>query len=140
MQDTLSGLYGIYSIREDRWVCRPEYTGAYRIHDGFCLERGAFGKLGESESWQSTFDLADKNGTIIKTGIQSEDEIWETERFANLFLEPKEFAEKYPDILESLSAEVDDIWEITSMFIILMMNHVRSFCMDITQMIKKIPV
>lgn len=102
MQDTLSGLYGVYSLKEDRWKCRPEYTRAFPVDDGFCLERGVWEGTAENGSWHYTYDYADREGRIVKTAETSEQRIWSGEDTDSLYLGSQEFAEKYPEILEHL--------------------------------------
>lgn len=104
--DTLTGKYGIYSIKEG-WACPPEYTEAVRIRDGFSLEKSVWNP--SDGSWHYTYDYADKNGRIIRSGVKAGERVWEDEYQVNQYPDREEFAQKYPELLNQLGVGLDDI-------------------------------
>lgn len=113
MLDTLSGKFGIYSIGEERWVCNPEYNRASLVEDGFELSRVTRSETGDWEYGQITYDYADSQGRLVRTGVSQEEQSLKAEASgepdAPYVYGVKHFAQSFPEILARYHATMDDI-------------------------------
>lgn len=109
LQDTLSGLYGIYSIKENCWTADPVYDRVFPTKDGFGLEQGTWDK--STGVWSYTYDTANRKGEVISKGEGPESQIWKEQNAVEQ--EPvyynEDFGKHYPELLERYSASESDV-------------------------------
>lgn len=108
MMDTLSGDFGLYSIGEERWVCDPVYSSVHLVEDGFELRR--WGKTEGQERYESSYDYADSQGRLVRTGVSEDEHALITDGYDEDYVYSIDgFAEHYPDILARYHVTMDDI-------------------------------
>lgn len=110
MQDTRTAKYGVYSLKEDRFICGPDYDYAFETRDGFGLETSFWDE--ENEKWNFTYDFIDREGKIIRAGVDGDstnlEELLQDSEKGN-YHNQQEFAELYPDILKRHGIRKEDI-------------------------------
>lgn len=113
MLDTLSGKFGLYSIREGRWICDPVYSYVYPVEDGFEMERFTWIETEGQKRDQITYDYADSQGRLVRTDVSEEERDLEAESgrdFSESYAYNREsFAQQHPEILALHDAVMDDI-------------------------------
>lgn len=109
-QDTITTKYGIYSLKEERFICPPEYDYAFVTKDGFALEKGIWDEKNEIKKWY--VDITDQYGKIIQANVDEESidmDALKPDSEKKTFYNAKEFAAHYPDVLKRHGIGSDDI-------------------------------